>query len=73
MQWNMNGYTKFPFVDNLRNLTDMLIAAENEAKQETGNDIVKQLDEDHYVNMIADMFFGNAQPFERICQNLNVS
>ena len=37
----------------------MVIAAENEAKQETGSDIIKMLDKDHYVTIIADMFFGN--------------
>ena len=36
----------------------MLIAAENEAKQEKGSDIMKQLDEEHYITIISDMFFG---------------
>ncbi len=36
----------------------MVIAAENEAEQETGSDIMKQLDKDHYVNLIIDMSFG---------------
>ncbi len=47
------------FSENIRDFTDGLIAAENKARQETESDIIKQLDEDYYVNNLIDIFMGN--------------
>ena len=46
-------------IDNLRDLCDTLISCENEAKLESGNEVMKQMDEYHYVNLLSDVILGN--------------
>ena len=45
-------------LENLRDLCDTLISCENEAKLESGNEIMKDMDEDHYVQLLSDVIFG---------------
>ena len=45
-------------LENLRDLCDTLISCENEAKLESGNEVMKEMDEDHYVNLLSDVIFG---------------
>ena len=55
---NKINVVKYLSTDNLRDLCDTLISCENEAKQENGNEIMKKLDEYHYINILSDVVFG---------------
>ena len=45
-------------LENLRDLCDTLISCENEAKLESGNEVMKDMDEDHYVQLLSDVIVG---------------
>ena len=45
-------------LENLRDLCDTLISCQNEAKLESGNEVMKDMDEDHYVQLLSDVIFG---------------
>ena len=51
-------------LENLRDLCDTLISCENEAKLESGNEVMKEMDEDHYVNLLSDVIFGRYPFFD---------
>ena len=45
-------------LENLRDLCDTLISCENEAKLESGNEVMKGMDEGHYVQLLSDVIVG---------------
>ena len=45
-------------LENLRDLCDTLISCENEAKLESGNEVMKDTDEGHYVQLLSDVIVG---------------
>ena len=45
-------------LENLRDLCDTLISCENEAKLECGNEVMKDMDEGHYVLLLSDVIVG---------------
>ena len=51
-------------LENLTDLCDILISCENEAKLESGNEVMKEMDEDHYVNLLSDVIFGRYPFFD---------